>query len=89
MIKVQTNVSRSAYSVSVLFLLIMATGICSADNINVDIVGQFSEDVSCIAAAGDYAYIDQGQDLVILDISDVTLLRRWVGQPFHQKYMIS
>ncbi len=72
MIKVQTNVSRSAYSVSVLFLLIMATGICSADNINVDIVGQFSEDVSCIAAAGDYAYIDQGQDLVILDISDVT-----------------
>ncbi len=74
MTKVQIKVSRSVYSGLVLFFLMLATGICSADNVNVDIVGQFSGEVFDVAVAGDHAYLGQGQDLVILDISDVAAL---------------
>ncbi|WP_292350639.1 PGF-pre-PGF domain-containing protein [Methanomethylovorans sp. PtaU1.Bin093] len=70
----QIKVSRSVYSGLVLFFLMLATGICSADNVNVDIVGQFSGEVFDVAVAGDHAYLVQGQDLVILDISDVAAL---------------
>ncbi|AGB48832.1 hypothetical protein Metho_0567 [Methanomethylovorans hollandica DSM 15978] len=50
------------------------TGICSADNVNVDIVGQFSGDIFNVFVAGNYAYLGQGQDLVIIDTSDVTAI---------------
>ncbi len=49
-------------------------GICSADNVNVETVGQFSGDVFNVFVAGNHAYLGQGQDLVILDISDITSL---------------
>ena len=52
----------------------ITAGICSADNVNVDIVGQFGGDLFDVAVAGDHAYLGQGQDLVVLDISDVTAL---------------
>lgn len=49
-----------------------ATGICSAANVNVDIVSQLSEDISDVAVDGSYAYVGQGENFVILDITDIT-----------------
>jgi len=69
--KVQIKVSRSVSFGLILLFFLAATGICLADNVNVDIVSQFSEDVFDVAVAGSYAYIGQGQDFVILDIIDV------------------
>ncbi len=55
-----------------LLILMAATGICSAANVNVDIVNQFGEDISDVAVAGSYAYVGQGENFVILDITDIT-----------------
>lgn len=67
----QIKVSKSVSFGLILLFFLAATGICSADSVNVDIVSQFSEDVFDVAVVGSYAYIGQGQDFVVLDIIDV------------------
>lgn len=54
----------------VLFFILMVGGIGSADEVNVDFVSHIGGTISDVAVAGDYAYIGQGQDFVVLDISD-------------------
>ncbi len=67
----QIKVSRSVSFGLILLFFLTATGICSADNVNVDIVSQFNGDVFDVAVVGSYAYIGEGQEFVILDINDV------------------
>lgn len=55
-----------------ILLLMLTTGICYADFVNVEIIGQFSGDVLTVTVADNYAYAGVGQDLVILDINDVS-----------------
>jgi hypothetical protein len=43
-----------------------ATGICSAANVNVDLVNQFGEDISDVAVAGSYAYVVKARNLLDL-----------------------
>lgn len=74
MIKVQIKISRLVHFGFMLFILMTATGICSADNVNVDVVSQFSGDILDVAVDGSYAYIGQGQDFVILDVTDITTI---------------
>lgn len=54
-----------------LFFVMITAGVGLADNINMGVVSQFSGEVSDVAVVGEYAYLGQGQDFVILDISDV------------------
>ncbi|OPY19437.1 MAG: LVIVD repeat protein [Methanomethylovorans sp. PtaU1.Bin093] len=54
-----------------LFLILMA-GLGSADKVNVEQVGHFGGHISGVALEHNYAYIGQGKDLVVLDISDVS-----------------
>lgn len=70
-IKMQIKLSRSIRFGIILFFVMMTAGIGLADDMNMGVVGQFNGDVFAVAVAGDYAYIGQGQDLVILDISNV------------------
>jgi hypothetical protein len=68
----QKRSSRLIYSVIVLVVLILTIGIGSADDVNVEFASHFGGIVSDVAVAGNYAYIGQGQDLVVLDITDVS-----------------
>ncbi|HIH93146.1 TPA: PKD domain-containing protein [Methanosarcina acetivorans] len=52
----------------------MITGTSIADDVNVEFVSHLGRDVSNVAVSGDYAYIGQGNELVILDISDASNL---------------
>lgn len=54
------------------FFVLMTVGIGMAEAPTMGVVGQFSGETLDVAIAAEYAYIGQGQDFVILDISDVT-----------------
>jgi PKD repeat protein len=68
----QTKSSRLIYSVIALLALILTTGICSADDVNVEFVTRIGGQIQDVAIKDHYAYIGQGKDLVILDISNVS-----------------
>lgn len=48
----------------------MTIGIGSADPLNVEFVSHFGGNAYDIEVVGDYAYLGQGQDLVVMDITD-------------------
>lgn len=50
--------------------LIMITGTAIAEEVNVELVSHLGGVVSDVVVEGNYAYIGQGQGLVVLDISD-------------------
>jgi PGF-pre-PGF domain-containing protein len=66
----QTNSMRLIHSVIILLFLIMMAGIGSADEVNVELVSHLGGVVESVAVEGNYAYIGQGQDFVVLDITD-------------------
>ncbi len=68
----QTNSMRLIHSVIILLFLIMTAGISAADEINVELVSHFGGEVSDAVIDGNYAYIGQGQDFVVLDITDIS-----------------
>lgn len=54
----------------VLLLMIMLVGVSAADPVNVELVSSFSGSYSDVAVNGNYAYLLQDQDLVIVDITN-------------------
>ncbi|WP_298685547.1 PGF-pre-PGF domain-containing protein [uncultured Methanomethylovorans sp.] len=65
---------KSIWLSSVVMMLLFVTVTASvglADTPDMVLVGQFSGDASDVGVAGDHAYLGQGQDFVILDVSDV------------------
>jgi PGF-pre-PGF domain-containing protein len=54
----------------IVLFMIMTIGIGSADPLNVEFVSHFGGNAYDIEVVGDYAYLGQGQDLVIMDITD-------------------
>ncbi|MCC7577005.1 MAG: hypothetical protein KK926_09260, partial [Methanomethylovorans sp.] len=66
----QIRSSRFIYSLIILLALIMTAGIGSADEVNLELVSHFGGEIGDVAINGNYAYIGQGQDLVILDVTD-------------------
>ena len=57
--------------VMMLLFVMVTASVGLADTLDMVLVGQFSGDASDVAVAGDHAYLGQGQDFVILDVSDV------------------
>ena len=51
----------------------MVSGAGAADDVNVTFAGHFGGETGVVAVSGNYAYIEQGQDLVVLDISSPAL----------------
>ncbi len=47
-------------------------GICPAQGANVELISHLGGNNYHIAVAGNYAYLGQGKDLVVLDITDDT-----------------
>jgi hypothetical protein len=64
----QTASSRLIYSGIVLLFLLLTAGISAAAN--VDIVSRFGGLVNAVDIEGNYAYIGEGQNFVVLDTSD-------------------
>jgi len=63
---------RSIYSGIVLMFLLLTVGINSENYVNVDFISFFDGDVFGVDVDGDYAYIGQGQDHVVLDLTDLS-----------------
>lgn len=61
---------KPVYFGMALLLVIMMTGISSADPVNVELVSHFSGIYSDVAVNGNYMYLLQDQDLVVVDIED-------------------
>ncbi|WP_370573446.1 disaggregatase related repeat-containing protein, partial [Methanomethylovorans sp.] len=51
--------------------MIMITGVGSADDVNVELLSDFGGNAYDVEIFGDYAYLGQGQDLVVLNIADI------------------
>ncbi|WP_321418672.1 disaggregatase related repeat-containing protein [uncultured Methanomethylovorans sp.] len=70
----QTKLIRSVQFGLLLFLLMMITGICSAEIINVQQVSSFGSDreIEGVEVVGNYAYVLQLGDLVVLGVTDPT-----------------
>jgi RHS repeat-associated protein len=51
-------------------LLVTVTGISRAEDSNMSFVGHIGGWISDVTVSGDYAYVGEGQDLVVLDITD-------------------
>ncbi|WP_370574095.1 PGF-pre-PGF domain-containing protein [Methanomethylovorans sp.] len=67
----QIKLSESIRFGMMLFFVMITAGVGMADNINMGVVSQFSGEVSDVVVVGEYAYLGQSQDFVILDISEV------------------
>ena len=50
--------------------LVTVTGTALASDINVDLVGHLGGEVNAVSVVGNHAYIGQGQDFLILDITN-------------------
>ncbi|WP_370574160.1 PGF-pre-PGF domain-containing protein [Methanomethylovorans sp.] len=93
----QLKLSESIYFGVAVFFMLMITGISAAEELKVDFVSQYSENmydapsitnailtqgedfvshrggsISNVVVNGNYAYIGQGQDLLVADISNVS-----------------
>jgi hypothetical protein len=53
-----------------LVAVLAAAGVGAADEVNVTFEGRFGGTTDAVAVSGNYAYIGQGQDFVVLDISN-------------------
>ncbi|WP_321420439.1 PGF-pre-PGF domain-containing protein [uncultured Methanomethylovorans sp.] len=62
--------SNKLFCFGLVLLTIVTMGIGSADPLNVEYVSHFGGNAYDIEVVGDYAYLGQGQDLVIMDITD-------------------
>ena len=51
-------------------VLVVGAGVGAAGAVNVTFEGHFGGTTEAVAVSGDYAYIGQGPDFVVLDISD-------------------
>ncbi len=51
--------------------IIILTGVCSADDVNVEFLSDFGGNAYAVEVVGDHAYLGQGQDLVVLNIADI------------------
>jgi len=49
---------------------VMSAGIGTAEDVNITFEGHFGGDIYATAVSGNYAYVGQGQHLVVLDISN-------------------
>lgn len=67
----QIRLNSSISFVMILFFVMATAGISLADNTNVGLVSQFSGEISNVVIVDDYAYVSQGQDFVVLDVSNV------------------
>lgn len=63
---------RSIYSGIILMFLLLTVGINSKKYFNVDFIIFFDGEVFGVDVDGDYAYIGQGQDHVVLDLTDLS-----------------
>ena len=63
----QTRSRRLINSGIVVLFLLLTAGISTAANVNV--IGRFGGVVDAVAIDGNYAYIGEGQNFVVLDIS--------------------
>jgi len=68
----RTKLDKRIYLGIVLFFVLMTVDLCSADEVNIEQVGRMGGVTYDAAVDGDYAYIGQGMDLVVLNISDVS-----------------
>ena len=62
--------SNKLFCFGLVLFTIMTIGIGSADPLNVEYVSHFGGNAYDIDVVGNYAYLGQGQDLVIMDITD-------------------
>lgn len=67
----QVRLNSSIRFVMILLFLMVTAGVVLADNTNVGLVSQFSGEITNVVIVDDYAYVSQGQDFVVLDVSDV------------------
>jgi len=51
-------------------MCILSAGVVAADEVNLVFEGQFGGVTDAVAVSGSYAYVGQGESLVVLDISD-------------------
>lgn len=56
----------------ILIIAMISIGICPALGANVELVSHLGGDNYDVAVAGNYSYLGQGEDLVVLDITDDT-----------------
>ena len=66
----QTNLSRKINCGIILLLLVMISGVSTAAEINMDFVSRFGGGITGVAVSGNYAYLGQGQDIVVMDITN-------------------
>ena len=66
----QIKLNNSIRFVMMLLFVMITAGVGLAENTNVGLVSQLSGEISNVAIVGDYAYVSQGQDFVVLDISN-------------------
>ena len=67
----QVRLNSSIRFVMILLFLMVTAGVVLADNTNVGLVSQFSGEITNVVIVDDYAYVSQGQDFVVLDVSNV------------------
>ncbi|HML25884.1 MAG TPA: hypothetical protein PKC27_04205, partial [Methanomethylovorans sp.] len=48
----------------------MISGVSTAAEINMDFVSRFGGGITGVAVSGNYAYLGQGQDIVVMDITN-------------------
>lgn len=65
--KVNRQIICSFISVA---LLVTVTGVSRAEDSNMSFVGHIGGGISDVAVSGNYAYVGEGQDFVVLDITD-------------------
>ncbi|WP_370573568.1 PGF-pre-PGF domain-containing protein [Methanomethylovorans sp.] len=56
----------------ILIIAMLAAGICPAQGANVELVSHLGGDNYDVVVAGNYTYLGQGQDLVVLNVTDDT-----------------
>ncbi len=58
----------------ILIFVIITMGICSANDVNLELVSRYDGLIGVVEVAGDYAYLGlgQGEGLVVLDISNIS-----------------
>ena len=78
-IKISHAAGDSSMNARRALILLMAAAVCiactdvgAADEVNVMLEGHFGGSTYAIAVSENYVYIGQGQDLVVLDMSNPT-----------------
>ena len=61
--------SRMLILMFIAAVCVASVGVGAADEVDVTFEGHFGGVTSAVAVSGNYAYIGQGQDIVVLDVS--------------------